>query len=135
MITRATTPVTRISWSADWQALSFRFCPRYWEATTAPPVATAAKILIISTLIMSTKETPEVAASPAAGYHHSVYHTNGNRQYLFNDQRKDQLFQIISGKKSPHSFCFPHCFLFCIIIFHALLSFHFPGYPKQSSLL
>ena len=59
------TPVIKISWLADWQALSLLLCPRYWEDTTAPPVATAAKILMNRVLTISTRETPEVAASPA----------------------------------------------------------------------
>ena len=33
--------------------------------TTAPPVARAAKMLMMSTLIMSTRDTPLTAASPA----------------------------------------------------------------------
>ena len=65
MMTRDMTPVIKISWLADWQALSLLLCPRYWEDTTAPPVATAAKILINRVLTISTKDTPEVAASPA----------------------------------------------------------------------
>ena len=37
-----------------------------WAHTTAPPVARAAKILRISTLIRSTRATLDTAASPAA---------------------------------------------------------------------
>ena len=33
-------------------------------ATTAPPVASAAKTFIISVIIISTSETPEIASSP-----------------------------------------------------------------------
>lgn len=39
--------------------------PRYWLVTTAPPVASAPKIVMMSWLIMSTSDTPEMAASPA----------------------------------------------------------------------
>ena len=64
MMARESIPVMINSWSADWQALSCRFCPRYWEDTTAPPVATAANILMNRVLTISTRDTPEVAASP-----------------------------------------------------------------------
>ena len=57
-------PVTIKSWTADSHARFLFFCPIYWEATTAPPVATAANTLIKSVLIISTSDTPEVAASP-----------------------------------------------------------------------
>ena len=65
IMTDAMSPVMRISWLADSLAFSLSSCPRYWEATTAPPVDTAANTLIIRLLIMSTKDTPDVAASPA----------------------------------------------------------------------
>ena len=38
--------------------------PRNWLVTTAPPVASAAKTLMMRLLIISTSETPEMAASP-----------------------------------------------------------------------
>ena len=128
IITRATTPVTRISWSADWQALSFRFCPRYWEATTAPPVATAAKILMISTLIMSTKETPEVAASPALDTIIVSTIPTETASICSMINGKISFFRSFPEKRVPTVFAFPTVFSFCIIIFPALLSFHFPGY-------
>ena len=39
--------------------------PRYWETTTAPPVASAEKIWISRILMESTNDIPETAASPA----------------------------------------------------------------------
>ena len=45
-------------------ACSVRFCPRYCPTITAPPVASAANTLINNTIMLSTKETPETAASP-----------------------------------------------------------------------
>lgn len=45
-------------------AFSRSLRPRYWEATTAPPVASAENILISSTLMESTREIPDTAASP-----------------------------------------------------------------------
>ncbi len=59
-------PELRISWLAELRALSRFLFPRYWAVITAPPVARAAKILIKRTLIVSTRETPETALSPAA---------------------------------------------------------------------
>lgn len=49
---------------ADLLASSLCLAPRHWEVTTAPPVASAAMILNIRILIMSTSETPDTAASP-----------------------------------------------------------------------
>ena len=44
----------------------FSFCaPRNCAATTAPPVANAAKMLMMSVLMLSTSETPLIAASPS----------------------------------------------------------------------
>ena len=39
--------------------------PRYWLVTTAPPVASAPNTVMMSMLIISTSDTPEMAASPA----------------------------------------------------------------------
>ena len=56
---RATScPALRAASSGFW-------APRYWLVTTAPPVARAAKMVMISWLIISTSDTPEMAASPA----------------------------------------------------------------------
>ncbi len=52
------------SCTADLRASSLRLAPRNWEVTTAPPVASAAMMLNIRILIISTSETPETAASP-----------------------------------------------------------------------
>ena len=41
-----------------------RLAPKNWLVTTAPPVASAANTLKIRLLIMSTSDTPEMAASP-----------------------------------------------------------------------
>ena len=40
------------------------FLPIYCPATTAPPVASAAKILMIKIIILSTNDTPETARLP-----------------------------------------------------------------------
>ena len=64
VIATAQIVINQISCVAAWLAFSFSFLPRYCPATTAPPVASAAKTLIRSTMILSTKETPETAASP-----------------------------------------------------------------------
>ena len=49
---------------ALWQAISSSFLPIYCEQTTAPPVASAEKILIINTFNPSTILTPETALCP-----------------------------------------------------------------------
>ena len=61
-----TTNINTKSWSADLQALSFLPLPIYCPETTAPPVARAIKIFIISRFTVSTSDTPETAFSPAA---------------------------------------------------------------------
>ena len=61
----AMTKATVISWVAALDALLGFWLPRYWDTTTAPPVATAANILISRLFIISTRETPDIAASPA----------------------------------------------------------------------
>ena len=40
--------------------------PRYWAEITAPPVARAPMICMIRTLMESTRDTPDTAASPTA---------------------------------------------------------------------
>ena len=50
---------------ADLQASSRLQAPKNCETTTAPPVAKAASMLITRVLNISTKDTPETAASPA----------------------------------------------------------------------
>ena len=52
------------SWPALREASCGRRAPRNWLVTTAPPVASAAKTLMMRLLIISTSETPEMAASP-----------------------------------------------------------------------
>lgn len=47
------------------QARSRSLRPRYWDTTTAPPVPRAAKTWISSRLMLSTRDIPETAASPA----------------------------------------------------------------------
>ena len=72
---------------------------------------------------MSTRETPEVAASPALENHHSIHHTNGNRQYLFNDQRKDSAIfsdHFPAKKESPQFLLSP-----LFLIFASSFSQHF----------
>ena len=51
---------------ADLHASSLFFFPRKCPETTAPPVARAENTLISKMLTVSTSETPETAASPAA---------------------------------------------------------------------
>ena len=64
MNSSAQTAVTTINWLDAWQAFFRSRWPRYCDAITAPPVATAAKTALMSMLIMSTSDTPEIAASP-----------------------------------------------------------------------
>ena len=64
MNSSAQTAVTTISWLDASQAFFRSRWPRYCDAITAPPVATAAKTALMSMLIMSTSDTPEIAASP-----------------------------------------------------------------------
>ena len=64
VMTTAQIVMNQTSWVADSHAASFFLCPRYCPATTAPPVASAAKILMSSTMTWSTSETPDTAASP-----------------------------------------------------------------------
>ena len=45
-------------------ASSGRLAPRCWLVTTAPPVASAPNSVMMSGLIISTSDTPEIAASP-----------------------------------------------------------------------
>ena len=54
------------SCAAESLACLGRFAPMYCEVTTAPPVASAEKTAKTRLLIMSTRETPETAASPTA---------------------------------------------------------------------
>ena len=52
------------SWPELRMASARRLAPKNWLVTTAPPVASAANTLKIRLLIMSTSDTPEMAASP-----------------------------------------------------------------------
>ena len=52
------------SWAVASHPVFGSFLPRYCPAITAPPVARAVKILMMSSMTVSTKETPETAASP-----------------------------------------------------------------------
>ena len=62
--TREIRKISSTSWSVTRRAF-FSFCaPKYWPATTAPPVAKAVNKLISSTLMESTRETADTAASP-----------------------------------------------------------------------
>ena len=56
--------LSRISWPELALACSCSFAPRYWLTTTAPPVASAANSTMMRLLIISTRLTPEMAASP-----------------------------------------------------------------------
>ncbi len=64
MITMDKKAVDAMSCSPAIQAFFFSLWPRYWADTTAPPVAKAANSPISRKLILSTKETPDTAASP-----------------------------------------------------------------------
>ena len=64
MITAARAEINKISWSAVLQAITCFFWPRYWPATTAPPVARAENMLMSRIMMLSTRDTPETAASP-----------------------------------------------------------------------
>ena len=56
--------LSRMSWPALAFAFSCSFAPRYWLTTTAPPVASAANSTMMRLFIISTRLTPEMAASP-----------------------------------------------------------------------
>jgi hypothetical protein len=58
------TALSRMSWPALAFAFSCSFAPRYWLTTTAPPVASAANSTMMRLFIISTRLTPEMAASP-----------------------------------------------------------------------
>ena len=58
------TASTVYSWAALLRAFSPSCRPRYWLPITAPPVASAARTWMISTLMLSTRLTLETAASP-----------------------------------------------------------------------
>ena len=57
-------PLSRRSWPALWSACFCSLAPKYWLTTTAPPVASAANSTMMRLLTISTKLTPEMAASP-----------------------------------------------------------------------
>ena len=57
-------PLSRISCPALLSAFFCSFAPKNWLTTTAPPVASAANSTMIRLLIISTRLTPEMAASP-----------------------------------------------------------------------
>ena len=57
MIITDNNAVIKINCFAEYFALSLEPCPINWAATTAPPVPTAAKLLINKILIASTSET------------------------------------------------------------------------------
>ena len=64
MAARPKTPDMSTSWPTLRRAFSVCRAPRNWLVTTAPPVARAANSVSTTLLIMSTKLTPEMAASP-----------------------------------------------------------------------
>ena len=64
-IKTATTKAISSSCAAAIQASSCLLAPINWLITTAPPVASAASSDIITLLTMSTRDTPDTAASPA----------------------------------------------------------------------
>ena len=53
------------SWLAAFLPFSISLCPMYCDTTMVPPVARALNTYKNTPLIMSTRETPEIAASPA----------------------------------------------------------------------
>ena len=56
--------LSRMSWPELASAFFCSRAPRYWLTTTAPPVASAANSTMMRLLIISTRLTPEMAASP-----------------------------------------------------------------------
>ena len=58
------TLINKMSWLADWHARSSSFAPKNWPATTAPPVAMAAKIWMMRIMMESTNDTADTADSP-----------------------------------------------------------------------
>ena len=56
--------LSRMSWPALASAFFCSLAPRYWLTTTAPPVASAANSTMMRLFIISTRLTPEMAASP-----------------------------------------------------------------------
>ena len=63
-ITMVIRALTQRSCFAERQASSRLDAPMNWLVTTAPPVARAARMLMMRLLNMSTRETPDTAASP-----------------------------------------------------------------------
>ena len=53
-----------INWSDASHDFSSFFWPKNWPATTAPPVPNAINTWVINTIIVSTKDTADTAASP-----------------------------------------------------------------------
>lgn len=68
--------------------------------TTEPPAVRAVKRTDSRTFKVSTKETPDTAASPAAATIIVSAHAHKNPEKLFNDQRDDEGSELISGKES-----------------------------------
>ena len=64
LISRLMNTAVYSSCHAQRQACFTCLDPMNWETTTAPPVESAAMMEKIRLLIMSTRETPEMAASP-----------------------------------------------------------------------
>ncbi len=72
------------------------FLPRYWPEMTAPP-ASREKILMMSSMTVSTKETPQTAASPTR-HHDRVGKSHGLKKLIY-DQRDDQAHQVFPAEK------------------------------------
>ena len=102
------------SWLVARQACSAFFFPMNCPAITAPPVASAVKMLMINTITVSIKDTPDTAASPTlATMIESASPTNACRNWSI-------ISGMISFRKSAFEknrfICFPLTISFCILI-------------------
>ena len=109
----AATPTPRIalrptSWPALLTASSGRLAPRCWLVTTAPPVASAPNSVMISWLIISTSDTPEIAASP----------TDDTITVSAMPTRISSICSMMSGQSSVSSWRLVNSLSFCIFTIH-----------------
>ena len=91
------------SWLAERLAWSRCPAPMDWAQTTAPPVARAAKMLMMSTLIRSTKCHGGYRRLTGGGDHHDIGHSHHDGQKLLDDQGDNQFFQgLVVKQKRNH---------------------------------
>ena len=115
MVSTPSTPLRATSCPALRRACEPCLAPRNWLVTTAPPVASAAKMLKIRLLIISTSETPEMAASPTL------------ETITVSDMptRAASACSMTSGHSSRSSWALVNCFSSFVSIFSfCLLSHH-----------